>query len=67
LPLERRESALTPWFKRACERNYSIHGAHLEKAFHIVTYMGIANFSDGPDGSTDLRGDTTLFTEFYQV
>jgi hypothetical protein len=45
-PLEKLECALAAWFKLACESNASIDSTHLkEKALHIVTRLGIVNFS----------------------
>jgi hypothetical protein len=46
LQLEKLESALAAWFKQSCESSAFIDGTHLkEKALHIATHLGIANFS----------------------
>jgi hypothetical protein len=60
------ESALAAWFMQARESNDSIDGTHL-MVLHIVAHLGTANFCLPVNGSTDLREDTTLSTEFYQV
>jgi hypothetical protein len=70
MPLEKLESAPGTWFKQARESNASTDGTHLkEKALHIAPHLGTANFSSSNpmDGSTDLTGDKTLFTEVYYV
>jgi hypothetical protein len=68
MPVETAESAPAAWFKKVRESNASIDGIHLkEKALHITSHLGIANFSasNPMDGSADLTGDKTLFTEIY--
>jgi hypothetical protein len=45
-PLEKLESALAAWFKQAHDSNASTDGNNLkEKALHIATRLGRANFS----------------------
>jgi hypothetical protein len=66
LPQEKLESTLAAWFKQACEINASIDDTHLkEKALNITFPLGIANVLASLGGTTDLRGDATLFTELF--
>jgi hypothetical protein len=67
-PLGKLESACVAWFKKAHESKASIDGTHFkEKALHIATHLGGANFRIQVDGLTDLRGDTTLITELHHM
>jgi hypothetical protein len=43
--------------------NASGDGTHLKEALHITAHLQIANFLASNGCTTDLRSDTTLFTE----
>jgi hypothetical protein len=47
---------------------FQIDGTHLKgNALHIAAHLGIDSFLLPVEGLTDLREETTLFTEQYQV
>jgi hypothetical protein len=61
--MEKLESTFAAYLELARESNASTDGTHLkDQGLHICAIFGLPMVR-----SADLTGDTTLFTEIYQV